>query len=434
MRHHYRHSITLSLVVLPAIIALAGCQHLGYGKDDFRITNGVLCKGDKPFTLQGFMTPGLGESAGALDKMVPPTVRVAEVGGNTVCFDLAGFNEDGTKIDPVGVQSVDALAHRAKDARLGVIVRVLGDTTDPKFRKHAVKTAADALSGQAMAVYWIDGPDSAELAKTFKKTAPNLVVLAAENGDVRVTDTAPTEAPAVPTLVLGAIPDLTLPNVHFLLPGRDEDYAALDAAMMNEVEKTPWTPDNSILSEQERAEGFVSLFDGKTLNNWWIKDENKEAFHVSEDGFIEWRSGGGGALMSRERYGDFILRLDWKIMPGGNSGVWLRAPRGARQSKFGFEFQIMGDSDAPEITNTSTGSIYDVIPPLCMAAKKEGLWNSVEIVCQGSHVKATLNGQVVQDLNFDDVEELRYRLRKGFISLTDHGNYVAYRNLRIKIL
>lgn len=428
------HQFVLLTTTFSAVLTLAGCQHLGYGKDDFRVTNGVLCKGDKAFSLQGFMTPGLGDSAGILDKIVPPTARVAEVGGNTVCFDLAGFNEDGTKIDPVGVQSVDALAHRAKDARLGVIVRVLGDNADPKFRKRAVKTAAAALGGQGMAVYWIDGPDAAELAKSFKQNAPNLVVLAAENGDVRVTDTPPAEAPAVPTLVLGAIPDLTMPNVHFLLPGRDEDYLALDAAMTNEVERTPWAPDNSILSDEERAEGFVSLFDGKSLGNWWIKDDNKEAFHVSEDGFIEWRSGGGGALMSRERYADFILRLDWKIMPGGNSGVWLRAPRGARQSKFGFEFQIQGDSDADEITNTSTGSIYDVIPPLCMAAKKEGLWNSVEIVCQGSRVKATLNGQVVQDLNFDEIDELRHRLRKGFISLTDHGNYVAYRNIRIKTL
>ena len=426
--------LAMSSLVFLSFLSLAGCQHLMRGKDDFYTSGGVLYKGDKEFKLQGFVTPGLGDSAGSLDRIVPPMVRVAEVGGNTLCFDLAGFNGDGSALDPVGIQSVDALAYRAKDARMGIIVRVLGDNTDPKFRKRAVKTAAKALRGQGMAVYWIDGPDAAELAKSFKKTAPNLVVLAEANGDVRVTDAPPAEPPAEATLVRGTLPDLNMPNVHFLLPGRDEDYPALDAALMNEVERTPWTPDNSMLSAEEQAEGFVSLFDGKSLANWWIKDENKESFQASEDGFIEWRSGGGGALMSRERYDNFVLRLDWKILPGGNSGVWLRAPRAARQSKIGFEFQMQGDSDVPEITKTSTGSIYDVIPPLSMAAKKEGLWNSLEVTCNGPHVKAVLNGQLVQDLNFDETDELRHRLRKGFICLTDHDNYVAFRNIRIKKL
>ncbi|HNR30922.1 MAG TPA: DUF1080 domain-containing protein, partial [Candidatus Hydrogenedentes bacterium] len=170
------------------------------------------------------------------------------------------------------------------------------------------------------------------------------------------------------------------------------------------------------------------------LDGWWVKDDNKECFQVSEDGFIEWRSGGGGALMSRERYGDFVLRLQWKILPDGNSGVWLRATRGARQSKFGFEVQMRGDYGTEELTKDNTGAIYDVIPPLCLPTREDGLWNDLEVVCQGSRISVKINDTLVQDVDFDEHEELAPRLRRGFIGLTDHGNYVAFRNIRIKPL
>lgn len=429
----FKHTALL-LAALVVCASLSACQTFVSGKDDFKIVDGKLMRGTNDFTMQGFVTPDMGASGAAPDAVIPTLAHIADVGGNTFCMNLPGLSEDGSKIDPVAVQTVDAIATRAKDSRMCAIVRVLGDNTDPGFRRNAVKTAAKALYGQALAVYYIDGPDAPALAKAFKKAAPHLIVAAPENGDIRVVDTPPAEAPATPVLLAGAIPDLTLANVHFLLPGRDEDYPALDAALTHEEEKTPWTPDNTTLSEQERAEGFVSLFDGKTLNGWWILGTNKEAFHVSEDGFIEWRAKDGGALMSNKRYSDFIFRIEWKLLPGGNSGVWFRAPRGSRQSRFGFELQMMGDTDVTEPTKTSTGSIYDVVPPLCMPANKEGLWNTAEVICQGSHVRALINGQVVQDLDFDENEELRGRLDRGFIGLTDHDCYVAFRNIRIKEL
>ena len=67
-------------------------------------------------------------------------------------------------------------------------------------------------------------------------------------------------------------------------------------------------------------------------------------------------------------------------------------------------------------------------------AHKEGLWNTIEVTCDGPKVKVLINDVVVQDISFDDTEELKYRLRKGFICLTDHNCYVAFRNLRIKEL
>jgi len=159
---------------------------------------------------------------------------------------------------------------------------------------------------------------------------------------------------------------------------------------------------------------------------------NKEGFHV-KDGAIEWARPGGTMLMTRERYDNFILRLEWRIIKGGNSGLSLRIPRTNRHSKIGMEFQLQGDHGREPEAHI-TGAIYDVVAPLVNAGKPAMEWNSLEIMLDGPKLKAALNGEVVQDLNLDDNEELRYRLRRGFIGLQDHGRYVAFRNIRIKKL
>ncbi len=416
----------------------AGCASLmptRVGKDDFSVVAGKLKKGGKDFTIKAIQVPDLAKGGGTLETMVPALARIAEVGGNVVCFDLVGFNEDGTALDPAMVETIATIATRAKDQRMGAMLRVAGDASDAAFRRKAVQTAAAALRTQGLAVYWFDGPDADDLARRFKKTAPNLVVAAPQAGDLAVISTPPAADPGRLTLLAGAMPDFgTMAHVHFVLPGRDSDYPALDAALTQAEEKAPWIPDNSALSEEERNEGFVSLFNGRDLDGWWFFGDNKDGFRVNEDGYIEWVMAGGGALYSRERYDNFILRLEWMVRDeGANSGIYLRAPRDARQSKIGMEFQIMGDPGI-EPTKTGTGAVYDVLPPLVNAGNPLGEWNAVEIVFNGPHLKATLNGQVVQDVNFEEHEELRYRLRRGFIGLQDHNNYVAFRNIRIKKL
>jgi hypothetical protein len=413
---------------------LPACRSIGLDKDDFRAKGGELYRGTSKFTLHAFHAPGVGESRGSLDRVIPAMVRAAEVGGNALCLDLAGFNEQGTAIDPADVQTVDSIAHRAKDTRMAVIVRVLGDSTDPDFRRRAVRTAAKALERQGLAVYLIDGPGAAELAAEFKKRAPHRVVIAPENGDLALISERPAEYPGHLAVLDNVLPDFALGAQHFIMADEIANYEALDLALMREVEKNPPELDPAILSEEERAEGFVPLFDGKTLDGWWFKDESAESFHVTDCGFIEWREKGSGAIMTARRYGNFVLRCDWKILPGGNSGVWLRAPRGSRESKIGIEFQLMGDSTVEEPTKTSTGSVYDVIPATAVPANREGEWNSLEVHFDGPHYKAWINGVMVQDLNFEENEELRHRLRRGFICLTDHGDYCAYRNIRIKEL
>jgi hypothetical protein len=99
----------------------------------------------------------------------------------------------------------------------------------------------------------------------------------------------------------------------------------------------------------------------------------------------------------------------------------------------GMEIQIQGDHGM-ELDDQHTGSIYSVVPASMDATNPDGEWNSYEITCNGPQVKVVLNGKVVQDTNLDQNPILKYRLRKGFIGLQDHGRYVAFKNIRIKKL
>ena len=417
------------------LLALPACQSLGFGKDDFQVRDGQLYRGSDTFTLMAFHSPDIASPGAEVANFVPAMVRAAEVGGNAVVMDLGGFNDSGTKIDPQAVTDIAAFATRAKDTRMGVIVRVLGNSAAPDFRENAVRTAAKAFKEVGMAVYLIDGPDAAGLAATFKKKAPGRVVIAPSNGDLTLTAERPADA-ANPLAVLdNVLPDFALgEDQSFILSGDAENYTALDQALMRDIEKNPPVLDASILSEAERNEGFVPLFDGKTLAGWWSKDPEIQSFHVNDCGNVEWREKGAGGIKTARRYDNFVLRGEYKILGGGNSGVWVHAPRGSRESKIGMEFQIMGDNDADPPEKDNTGAVYDVIPPLAMPANPYGKWNTFELRWEWPHYQAWINSTLVQDVNFEEHEELKYRLRTGFIALTDHGNYVAYRNLRLKEL
>jgi hypothetical protein len=419
--------------VLAAVVLLSGCvsQSVPIGKDDLRMGRLGLRKGDKDFSIHAVTVPGLLEAGPKVN--LPALARIGESGGNTVCFDLCGISADGKSIDPKVVETLIAYAQRCKGQYMTILVRVLAKVADdPAVRENAVKTVAKALRKEGRAAYWIDGPNAAELAKKFKKTSPNLLVAAPANGDLTTVDAVPPKGEGLRKLVIGQMPDDGRDEINFVLPADDAVYARMDKAFTDPVELKPWTPDNSVLSEQDRKDGFIALFDGKTLNGWFSRTPGVMSY-AAKDGCLEWVRGGSGAIMTRDRYDNFVLRFDWKIKKDGNSGVWCHAPRDARASKIGFEFQIMGDSASPA-TNTSTGSIYEVVAPKCVANKKEGEWNTTELILDGSHYKATLNGKVVQDIDFNSNEELKSRLKTGFICLTDHGNWVSYRNIRLKKL
>lgn len=429
---HPKNAVVAGLIAALAVGGLATPVRADVGKEDVHIQNGLLTQGTSDLKVRAIMVPALGAKRDVLAETAPVLAGIAYVGGLTACTDLAGFNADGTSINPADVETVGLLAHRTKEQHMSLMIRVLGGNNDPAFCANAVKTAAEALKNERRAVYYFDGPEADQWAAEFGKLAPNLVIAAPTAGHIKVVSETPAEPVAVPTLVAGAPNASTDPNVHFLVGAGPADYAMVEAALTNAVQKQPWTPDNSVLSEEERKEGFIALSNGKDFSGWWYPFEFN-SFIVNKDGDFEMHEAGGKCILTRNRYANFILRLDFKIEEGGNSGIFLRAPRAARQSKIGMEFQIHGDNGEPA-SSDGTGGIYLQVAPRVNASNPCMAWNSVEIILNGSHIRATLNGQLIHDFDLDTVEDLRYRLKDGFIGLQDHNHYVAFRNVRLKEL
>ena len=201
----------------------------------------------------------------------------------------------------------------------------------------------------------------------------------------------------------------------------------------DQIERTGARPidpaDTASLEPGEKEEGFVSLFNGYDLAGWVPLTEPDD--FVVKDGVVTLEKRTGGWLRSWESYQDFSLRAEYNIADKGNSGIYLRSPLAGRQSRLGFEFQIMGEpTDAPP-TPSSTGSLYEINPPASNQIKP-GEWNQVEIACVGGEIRVRWNSVDVHNLNYDDHEALRGRPRRGYIGLQDHHNPVQFRKLRIK--
>ena len=198
-------------------------------------------------------------------------------------------------------------------------------------------------------------------------------------------------------------------------------------------------------------EGFVSLFDGKSLEGWQRYNGSKPgAQWVVEDGVLHLKGGGGGDLATVEQYDDFILELEWKVGPGSNSGIIYRSrPGDPAPYMSGPEYQILDDSRHNDGRNpkTSAGSFYALVAPEGKRLKPVGEWNTARLVVQGTKVEHWVNGQKVVELDMgsDEFKSMVAKSKfnawpqfaqssKGHIVLQDHGDPVWYRNIRIKPL
>jgi hypothetical protein len=200
----------------------------------------------------------------------------------------------------------------------------------------------------------------------------------------------------------------------------------------------PAAGDNTKLAE----DGFVSLFDGKTLDGW---QGDTKGYKV-EDGAIVCR--GGRNLFTAKEYANFVLRLEFKVPPGGNNGVGIRAPLQGDAAYAGMEIQVL-DDDAPKYKNLKPyqycGSIYGVVAAKRGHLKPQGEWNQEEITANGTHITVKLNGTVIVDADIakfadgteptaDKNKHPGLKRTSGYIGFLGHGDPVAFRNIRIKEL
>jgi hypothetical protein len=188
--------------------------------------------------------------------------------------------------------------------------------------------------------------------------------------------------------------------------------------------------------------GFVALFDGRTLSGWTRHGGRAGAWGV-EDGLLVGFGEGGGWIGTGRPYADFVLRLEFRMTAGSNSGVYLRAPADTSHiSRTGLEVQLL-DDEHPRYRGLHawqyTGSIYHVAAAERGHLRPAGQWNALEIRAEGPHIVVTLNGARVVDDRIDRHPELEAEhpglgRKQGLIGLQSHDGRVEFRQLRVKDL
>jgi hypothetical protein len=237
---------------------------------------------------------------------------------------------------------------------------------------------------------------------------------------------------------------MTLARIPFLL-ALTPLLAAQDAAEAKKPEPT------FRLSQQDTADGWHVLFDGTSTEAW--RGYRQAGFPATgwsiADGALHHAEGGGGGdLITRRTYRNFELEFEWKIAPGGNSGVMYRVIETEHPSYWtGPEYQVLDDAAHGADPVHRSGALYALYPATGAEVKPAGSWNQSRIAIAGDQVVHWLNGQKVVEARFGSedweskVAASKFATWDGFgqnarghICLQDHGNAVWYRNLRCREL
>ena len=204
------------------------------------------------------------------------------------------------------------------------------------------------------------------------------------------------------------------------------------------------------LTKAEKKAGWKLLFDGQTTAGW--RGFNKPAFPgqgwIVEAGALKHQAkGGGGDIITVDRFTDFELQFQWRVATGANSGVkyFINEERG---QPIGHEYQVIDDNahaDALRGGKWQTASLYDLFPPENKTLRPVGEWNDSRILVAGKHVEHWLNGKKVLEYELESaalkaaIATSKFKNVSGFgtkfstpILLQDHGDEVAYRNLKLR--
>lgn len=180
---------------------------------------------------------------------------------------------------------------------------------------------------------------------------------------------------------------------------------------------------NMVLAAGKTEDGFVSLFDGKTLGGWHLMNGTK---FVVEDGVIK-HNEGRGWLCSDKEYADFIVRLEFRFMkPKQDGGVFLRSVKeGKNWPNQKYEVQVENTRRMAMIF----GAKHDLHVELVQKAlKPDGQWNEYDIKIVGSRIEVRLNGELVT------TSDSATALKRGYLGLQGEDGAHEYRNIRIKDL
>lgn len=213
--------------------------------------------------------------------------------------------------------------------------------------------------------------------------------------------------------------------------GRREGHIALQLHGGQDMEVM--FKDIAILEMPDDA-GFVPLLTGADLTGWqttgnWIPEEPHGVMLEPRPGESGWRRYHHYITTARP-YGNFILDLEFKYAPKGNTGVFLRVGDPKNHVDSGFEVQILDTFGKDPVGEHDCGGVIKTAAPSKNMAKPAGEWNRYVITCVDSRLQVEFNGERVIDLDLS-TSAMKNRPLKGLIGFQDEGKPVWYRNVRI---
>ena len=196
---------------------------------------------------------------------------------------------------------------------------------------------------------------------------------------------------------------------------------------------------NRVLRGEDEAAGFSSIFNGKNFDGWTGAVNEYEV----RDGAIVCKQGHGGNLYTEEVYGDFVVRLEFKLPPGGNNGLAIRYPGSGNPAHDGMtELQVL-DNTADKYSTLDPrqyhGSIYGQVAAHRGYLRPVGEWNYQEVTVEGSTIVVELNGTIIMKADVSDISEFMGNtshpgkdLQKGHFGFAGHNDPVMFRNIAIR--
>ena len=189
------------------------------------------------------------------------------------------------------------------------------------------------------------------------------------------------------------------------------------------------------------AEGkrWVTLYNGKDLTGWqttgnWLPQKDGSLLIKPRKGEKGWQRY-SAYLWSKKKYKDFVLHVEYKYPPKGNSGVHFRVGDLKNPVNTGIEAQVLDSYGKKKMGHHDHGGIIRTVGASKNMSKKAGEWNTMILTCKGYHLKVQLNGEQIVDIHLDKTP-MKDRPLEGYIGLQDHGepNNLHFRNIKIKEL
>jgi hypothetical protein len=222
---------------------------------------------------------------------------------------------------------------------------------------------------------------------------------------------------------------------------------------------TVYGQDNT-LTQKEKAEGWKLLFDGKTSSGWMNASSKTFPANgwVIKDGMLSVnpaskKQGGGGDIVTVDKYRNFELTVDFLYTKGANSGIKYFVDTESNNgslASIGCEYQVLDDRNHPDAKagfegNRTLAGLYDLIAPKNKKDNGDGAWNRATIIVNGNKVQHWLNGQLTVEYERGNdawrelIKKSKFKDSPGFgevqegrILLQDHGNNVSFKNIKIR--